>query len=129
MASIATVPSRVKDKKKGKNVTSDLRSSYLLAKWPVIGIVMFIFGVLMFGALTYNLYASGPLLQWDRALATTLPAIGLKSPAFVKYLMISGFYIGKEVVLGISVLLSLYFLYKRYWRELAMVSIGWQGQP
>jgi undecaprenyl-diphosphatase len=127
VASIATAPSRVKYNKKDKNVSSDLRAPYLLARLPIIGLVMFIFGVLAFGALTYNLYAHGPLLQWDRALANTLPAIGLKSPAFVKYIMIAGFYIGKEVVLGISVLLSLYFLYKKYWRELSMWSIGWTG--
>ena len=86
---------------------------------------MFIFGGLAFGALTYNLYAHGPLLQWDRALANTLPAIGLKSPAFVKYIMIAGFYVGKGCGHGIDVLLGLYFLYKKYWRELSMWSLGW----
>ena len=89
---------------------------------------MFIFGGLVFGALTYNLFAHGPLLQWDRALANTLPAIGLKSPAFVKYLMIAGFYVGKEAIMVIDVLLSLYLLYKRYWRELAMVTVGAVGE-
>jgi len=88
---------------------------------------MFIFGGLLFGALTYNLYAQGPLLQWDRALANTLPALGLKSPLFVKYIMIAGFYIGKDVLNITDVILGLIFLYKRYWRELAMVVIGWSG--
>ena len=78
----------------------------------------------MFGALTYNLFAQGPLLPWDRALANTLPAIGVRSPAFVKYLMLVGFYMGKDVILVIDVLLSFYLLYKRYWRELTMVTVG-----
>jgi len=88
---------------------------------------MFIFGGLLFGALTYNLYAHGPLLKWDAILANTLPAIGLKSPLFVKYIMIAGFYVGKDVLNGVDVLLGLYFLYKRYWRELTLVTVGWGG--
>ncbi len=128
MAGIATIPSRAGDQKQDKSGLSGLPAPRLLAKWPIFGLVMFIFGGLAFGALTYNLFAHGPLLQWDRALANTLPAIGLKSPAFVKYLMIAGFYVGKEVILVIDVLLSLYLLYKRYWRELAMVTVGAAGE-
>jgi undecaprenyl-diphosphatase len=89
--------------------------------------IMFIFGGLVFGALTYNLLAQGPLLQWDRTLANTLPAIGLKSPPIVKYIMITAFYVGEIVIVITDILLSLYFLYKRYWQELAMVAIGGVG--
>ncbi len=110
-----------------KNAIIDLRAPGLLAKWPMIGLIMFIFGSLIFGGLTYNLLAQGPLLEWDRMLATTLPAIGLQSPAFVKILMVAGFYIGKEVVIVLVILLGLYFTYKRYWQELAMLAIGWSG--
>lgn len=85
------------------------------------------FGSLMFGGLTYNLFAHGPLLGWDKLLANTLPAIGLKSPVFVKYIMNAGFYIGKEVVVVIDILLSLYYFLKKYWQELAMVVIGGAG--
>jgi len=117
----------VEDQPPRKNVLPDLRAPGLLAKWPIIGLIMFIFGSLMFGALTYNLLAHGPLLEWDRALANTLPAIGLKSPVYVKYIMITGFYVGESVIVVIDILLSLYFLYKRFWRELAMVAIGGVG--
>ena len=129
MASVTTLTSRATDKKQDRSGPSALgRAPRLLAKWPIIGFLMFIFGGLVFGALTYNLFAQGPLLQWDRALASTLPAIGLRSPAFVKYLMIAGFYVGKDVILGIDVFLSLYLLYKRYWRELAMLTVGGAGE-
>jgi len=110
-----------------KNDITGLRAPGLLAKWPVIGISMFIFGSLVFGALTYNLYVHGPLLAWDRAIANTLPAIGLQSSPFVKDIMVPGFYTGKEVVTVLTILFSLYFLYKRYWQELAMMAIGWIG--
>ena len=105
----------------------ELRAPGLLAKWPVIGLAMFLLGGLGFAALTYNLLARGPLLAWDRVLANTLPAIALSSPAFVKGLMIAGFYMGKQVIMILDILLGGYFLYKRYWQELAMVTIGWGG--
>jgi membrane-associated phospholipid phosphatase len=127
MSGIATVPSRVKEKKRDKNVFTGLRTPHLLAEWPIIGMLMFMFGGLVFGALTYNLYSHGPLLQWDRVLANTLPAIGLKSPGYIKYIMMAGFYVGKDVLNAIDVILGLYFLSKRYWRELVLVTAGWGG--
>ena len=81
----------------------------------------------MFGGLTYNLLTQGPLLEWDRALANTLPAIGLKSPAFVQGLMDAGYYMGEHVIIVLGILLGFYFLYRRYWQELAMVAIGLAG--
>jgi len=114
------------DRLKNKAIVG-LRAPGLLARWPGIGLFMFIFGSLMFGALTYNLFAHGPLLTWDTAIANTLPAIGLKSPTFVKIIMDTGFYLGKEVIMVLDILLAFYFIYKRYWQELAMVTIGWTG--
>jgi undecaprenyl-diphosphatase len=122
---ITTIFSQEKDLR--KNDFTGLHAPGLLAKWPIIGITMFIFGSLLFGALTYNLYAHGPLLAWDKAIANTLPAIGLKSPPIVKASMVAGFYTGKEVVTVLSILFSLYFLFKKYWQELAMMTMGWIG--
>lgn len=127
MTANAKLATRVQEIQPRKSVLSDLRAPGLLAKWPIIGVVMFIFGSLMFGGLTYNLLVHGPLLAWDQMLANTLPAIGLKSPPFIKYLMIAGFYVGKEVITVIDLLLALYFLYKKFWKEFAMVTIGWGG--
>jgi len=110
-----------------KKVLPGLRAPGLLARWPLIGLTLFIFGSLVFAGLTINLYAQGPLLAWDQALANTLPAIGLKSPAIVKDLMIAGFHIGREVIIGLGILLGFFFIYKRYWQELTMVTIGLIG--
>jgi undecaprenyl-diphosphatase len=41
--------------------------------------------------------------------------------------MLAGFYTGKEVVTVLTILFSLYFLFKKYWQELAMMAIGWVG--
>ncbi len=121
------IANRDQDQPGRKTVFTGLRSPGFLAKWPIIGLIMFVFGSLMFGGLTYNLLAQGPLLEWDRVLANTLPAIGLQSSAFVQTIMVAGFYIGKEVVAVLTILLGLYFLFKRYWQELAMVAIGFAG--
>lgn len=118
---------RVQDHLLRKNVLLVLRSPGLLAKLPIIGFIMFIFGSLVFAGLTYNLFTQGPLLEWDRLIATTWPAIGLKSPAFVKGLMDTGFYIGDQVIIGLGILLGIYFIYRRFWQELAMVAIGLAG--
>lgn len=127
MAANTLIETRVQDHRPCKSAFIDLCAPGLLAKWPIIGLIMFIFGSLMFGGLSYNLLARGPLLEWDKALAYSLPAIGLNSPAYVKVLMDAGFYIGKEVIVVLGLLLGLYLLYKRYWQELAMLAIGQAG--
>jgi len=127
MAANTNIGTRVQKLQPHKDVFPGLRAPGLLARWPVIGWVMFIFGSLVFAGLTINLYAQGPLLAWDHYLANTLPAIGLKSPPFVKIIMDAGFYLGKEVIMVADILLAFYFIYKKYWQELAMVTIGWLG--
>jgi membrane-associated phospholipid phosphatase len=121
------IATRVQDDQLRKNLLPDLQAPGILAKWPIIGLVMFIFGGLAFGALTYNLLAQGPLLHLDQALANTLPAIALKSPPFVKVIMNAGFYMGTIVVTILVILLGVYFAYRRYWQLLAMMLIGMAG--
>jgi membrane-associated phospholipid phosphatase len=127
MSAKSLIATPIQDQPARKIVHTGLRAPGLLASRPMIGVILFIFGSLMFAALTYNLLAQGPLLEWDRVLANTLPAIGLQAPAFVKDLMAAGFYMGKEVIGVLDILLIIYFLYKRFWPELAMVAIGWTG--
>jgi membrane-associated phospholipid phosphatase len=104
-----------------------LRSPGQLGKQPIIGLIMVIFGFLVFGGLTYNLFNQGPLLAWDKVIANTLPAIGLRGPAYLKSIMDAGFYLGKEVIIGLDIILGLYFFFKKYWQELAMAVIGLPG--
>jgi len=66
---------------------------------------MFLVGGLAFGALTLNLLAHGPLLQWDRKLATILPAIGVQNSATLKPIMNAGYYIGDWRIIGLAILL------------------------
>jgi membrane-associated phospholipid phosphatase len=118
----------VQDFEPRKNVFTGFHATGLLAKWPIIGLIMFIFGSLMFGCLTYNLYNHGPLLAWDKVLSNTLPAIALKTPVIIKVIMEAAYYIGNEVIIVLLILLGFYFIYKRLWNELALMAIGMTGQ-
>jgi membrane-associated phospholipid phosphatase len=118
---------RIQDLKLRNNNITGFHASGLLVKWPMIGTIMFLFGILMFGGLTYNLVAQGPLLKWDVAIANTLPAIGLKSPPYVKIIMEAGYYIGNLGLMVLGVLIGFYFIFKRLWQELVMLTIGMAG--
>jgi undecaprenyl-diphosphatase len=102
----------------------NIRSSEKFAKHPLIGLTMFIVGSLIFGILAYNLVNHGPLLAWDVPLADSLHATALASPRWVNDIMIGGFYVGDQLVVLIGVVLGIYFLCKRYWRELVMLCNG-----
>lgn len=121
------ITSQYKNINQGQKLSDGLRSPGLLAQRPMLGILMFILGTLIFGGLYYNLVNQGPLLVWDKALSTALPAIGLSSPVYIKYIMEAGFYLGKQVIMVIDALLVIYFLYKRFWQELVTVTVGWGG--
>jgi membrane-associated phospholipid phosphatase len=105
----------------------DLRVPGWLAKWPTIGIMMILVGGTIFGALAYNVWTKGPLLQWDVPLTTELHSEAVKEPPRIIELLIFGFFVGKELVQVIAIILALYFLHKRFWRELAMLLIGLGG--
>jgi len=118
---------RVQDQQPRKRVVTDLPASGMFAKWPIIGFMMFVFGGLVFGGLTLNLMNHGPLLDWDRSIANTLPAIALKGPPFLQTFMDAGYYIGDQVIAVLSILLGLFLFFKRLWKELAMMVVGLVG--
>jgi undecaprenyl-diphosphatase len=105
-----------------------LRSPGVLGRWPLIGLVMVLFGLLAFGVFAFNVQTNGPLLHNDVVVANELHQEALQSPTPVKDLMIAGYYVGQHVIVAIGALLALYFIYRRYWRELAMVAIAWAGE-
>jgi undecaprenyl-diphosphatase len=110
-----------------RNVSSGLRTSGLFGKRPIIGFMMFVIGSLIFIILAYNLVKQGPLIQWDLPVAESFHALALQSSPLVISIMIAGYYIGLQGIEAIAVLLGLYFLYKRFWRELIMVVGGFGG--
>jgi membrane-associated phospholipid phosphatase len=109
------------------NSSRGLCSPGTLGKQPIIGLMMFIIGSLIFIIIAYNLINQGPLIQWDLPLAQWFYALGLNSSPLMINIMVAGYYIGLQGVVVIAVLLALYFLYKRFWRELVMVVVSFGG--
>jgi undecaprenyl-diphosphatase len=109
------------------NTFPSLRSPGFFAKWPLIGVTLFLLGSLIFGTLAYNVKTNRSLNQWDTTTAQTLQADVKNIPSSLVEYIIFGFFVGKEIAIAIGLILSIYFLYKRFWRELAMVWIGLGG--
>src|SRR6266508_3911969 len=107
-----------------RNTLHDFRSAGLFAKWPVIGLTMFLLGTLVFGALAYSVSTKGPLAQWDMTTTNALQAAAKNIPPSLVEYVLFGFFVGKELVMTIGTILAIYFLHIRFWRELAMVLIG-----
>ena len=117
----------ITDTKLDSKSSTDLRVPGWLAKWPIIGFMMFLLGSLVFGALAYNVRTNTSLLQWDIATAKTLHAGAMNIPPVLVEYVIFGFFVGREVIIIIGTILAIYFLHKHFWRELAMILIGLGG--
>jgi len=105
----------------------DLRAPGLLAKRPLLGLILFLSGILVFGFLAYGIRPNGPLVQWDITTAKAWRADTLNVPGSLVEYILFGFFLGKEMVITIGIILMIYFLYKRFWREFGMVLIGLGG--
>jgi len=109
------------------NISIGLESPGTLGKKPIIGILMFIIGSLIFIILAYSLVTKGILIQWDLPIAEYFHNLALITPVFIIDFMIAGYYVGLEGIIVIGIILGLYFLYKRHYRELVMVAVGFGG--
>jgi undecaprenyl-diphosphatase len=96
-------------------------------KWPIVGVSLILLGALSFAGLGYNLITNGPLLQTDTVIYKDMISQAGNAPPRISELMLFGFFVGKQVILVLVTLLSIYFVYKRYWRELAMLLISSAG--
>ena len=110
-----------------RNTFRNLRSPGVLAKWPMIGLIMFLLGGIAFSALAYSVMPHGPLVQWDMATAKTIHATAKNISSWIIEYILFGFFLGKEIIIMIGTILMIYFLYKRFWREAAMVLVGLGG--
>lgn len=127
MAKAHTLATRMPGPKSSGSALTGLRAPGLLARWPIIGVLMVLVGGLAFGALAYNVEIQGPLTQTDVSLARSLHTAAANSPPYMMEIMLFGFFLGKELPIVIAVILVLYFLHKHLWREIAMVAIGMGG--
>jgi undecaprenyl-diphosphatase len=127
MATNSNIQARHQENVVRRNVFQDLRSIGFFARWPLIGLTMFLVGTLVFGALAYEVKTNAAFVQWDIATARTMHAYALNIPSALVEYLIFGFFVGREIVIAIGAILTFYFVYKHFWRELAMVLIGSGG--
>ncbi|HSJ87589.1 MAG TPA: phosphatase PAP2 family protein [Anaerolineales bacterium] len=119
-----TVSTTLTERPKTDDELQGLRAPGMFKKWPILGLILILFGSLSFAALGYSLLTHSPLVQLDQSIYETLIAKAKTAPARINELMIFGFFLGKQVPILIVTLLSIYFVYKRYWRELAMILLS-----
>jgi len=118
----------LQEQKLDQHPRTHLHTPGLLARWPLIGVMLVLLGGLVFGALVINLQTHGPLLPVDVQVANDLHAIALQSSPLMVQIMIFGFYLGEHAIMAIGLILVLYFLYRRFWAGLAMVVIAWAAE-
>ena len=112
-----------------KHRFSDLHSPHLLARWPLIGLAMFLFGMFFFGVIAINIQEpNSPLVQADTQIVNNLHVLALNGSPIAVNAAIAAYFLGEHVLVVLGILMALYFLLKRYWAELAMVLIGWGGE-
>jgi len=80
-----------------------------------------------FAAIAYNVLAGGSLVQLDLSVYKELLAVARSSSAGVNDMILFGFFVGKQAVQWIVLILSIYFLSQRYWLEFAILQISTQG--
>jgi membrane-associated phospholipid phosphatase len=112
----------------GMKATHELRTPDLFAERPFIGIFMFLLGSVIFGILAYYVNMQGSLVKWDLDLANRMHIAALQSPLWIKDLMIGGFYVGLHGYIVIGVLLGIYFMVKKFWKEVTLVAVCFAGE-
>ncbi len=108
-------------------MSGEFRAPGWLARHVSAGVLMVILGGLLFGAMAFELKTNGPLIQTDMALASQMHALAVRTANLTNETMTFGFFLGKEVIEIIGVILVVYFIHKRFWPELGMILIGWSG--
>ncbi len=107
---------------------SGFHSPGFFGQYPVVGLIMMLFGGGLFCVLAISLQTHSGMILIDPQIANSLHIIALQSSPFIVQVTIFGYYAGEEVIVGIAVVLVIYFLHKRYWMELFMVVITWGGE-
>ena len=93
----------------------------------MLALTLILIATLSFAALGYGVLTKGSLVQLDMSVYKELLAKAKVASANVNDIMLFGFFLGKQAVQLIVMILSLYFLSQRYWREFAMLQISTQG--
>ena len=96
----------------------------ILARHPALGLGLLLLGGLIFGILAISVRTNGPLLAWDMPIDQALHVHAIHDSWLGFDAMIFSGTLGRETALVITILLALYWLWKRHWHEISMLVIG-----
>jgi len=113
-------------KKHGKE--GGLQSPDLLVRHPGVAVTIILLCCMIFGILGYFVLQNGSLVTWDKDMANRMYTTAFASPAWVKNVMLAGYYIGQHGYIATGFILGFYFLIKRFWKEFFMVVVLYAGQ-
>ncbi len=103
------------------------RTAETLLRYPYIGLLLVILGGLSFSILGYEVKTNGPFTYADAPIDQTLHHIARTSSKVLLDAMIFSSFLAREMVIIAVVVLTIFFLYKRFWRDLAMLYLGVAG--
>ncbi len=122
----------LKNEQEAKSIdkySKGLKSPNLLGNHPLVGVVILFLSCLTFGILAYFVEQKGALVQWDTAIESKMHDIALGSPVWIKNVMHVGTYLGQQVSIAVGIILGVYFLFKKFWKELVIVLVLYAGHP
>jgi undecaprenyl-diphosphatase len=99
----------------------------LLARHPWVGILISLIGIALFALLAYNVKTNGPLTQIDGPLAQTLHYQARHGSWVVLAIMWFFSATGREGIMLFMLILSVYWIIQKRWRELTMLIYGVGG--
>src|SRR5512141_1402769 len=98
-----------------RDMSCDFRTPGWLGRHPVVGVIMVVVGLLLFGALAYELQTHGALLSQEALQARRFHTMAVSTASTTEETLTFGFFLGKEVTEVGGAILVLYFIYKRFW--------------
>ena len=110
-----------------KNIPARPSPEGFLARCPALGLGLLLLGGLIFGILAYNVWTNGPLLAWDIPIVQALQLRAIHDSWLGFDAMRFSGSLGREIAAAVTVLLGLYWLWKRHWHALSMLLIGVAG--
>src|ERR1700730_9162702 len=115
MTSISTRAAEPTSSLTATHPPSEPRPEGLLARYPAVGLALFVLGGLLFSLLAVNVRTNGPLLAWDMPIIQALHQHAIHDSRLGFDAMRFAGTLGRETAAVITVLLLLYWLWKRRW--------------
>ena len=96
----------------------------LLARRPALGGALVLFGGALFAFFLWEVLAQGPLMPWDLAVTERIHTFATHSSPFVKWLMLTGSFIGQNGLIFLALALGIFWIWQRQWEKVVMLVVG-----